>query len=330
MVSLVGLLQDLSARLNPDMENFSVFEGARVPHSTVLEVELQAPWCCVVPPSGDTYCYVVRSGRCQLETDDLESPLAMRSGDIVTLVAGQRQVWRDSVQTPPHPTMTGFAQAAVEPRLRLRAPKPGLTRLLILSAPRNANQFVSVYPSLVAIPRTARESHGFLQRVVRLIELESVADRPGKEAVLRRLAELSVIELVRFALPRMPCGGSWLGGLSDPHVGRAIALMHSRLGHDWTLSELAEAVGMSRAVFVERFTRLVNEPPNRYLRRARMHRAASQLEESDEPIIRIADGVGYRSESAFNKAFSKEMGVAPARYRRLRRGLLARGEGVSG
>ncbi|HEX9773278.1 MAG TPA: helix-turn-helix domain-containing protein, partial [Steroidobacteraceae bacterium] len=68
----------------------------------------------------------------------------------------------------------------------------------------------------------------------------------------------------------------------------------------------------------------------RYLRRVRMYHAASQLEESDEPIIRIAYGVGYRSESAFNKAFSKEMGVAPARFRRGRRSRVARGDALSG
>jgi hypothetical protein len=45
------------------MTRLSVFDGARVPHSTVLEVELQAPWCCVVPRSEDTFLYVVRSGR---------------------------------------------------------------------------------------------------------------------------------------------------------------------------------------------------------------------------------------------------------------------------
>jgi AraC-like DNA-binding protein len=147
---------------------------------------------------------------------------------------------------------------------------------------------------------------------------------------MRRLAELTVIELVRFALPRLPRGGrTWLGGLTDAHIGRAIALMHERLGHDWTLSELSESVGMSRAVFVERFTRLVGEPPNRYLRRVRMHRAAAQLGETNEPIIRIADGVGYASESAFNKAFSKEMGVAPARYRRLQRALDGDEAGIS-
>lgn len=300
------------------MNSQGVFDSARVARLTALEVELRAPWCCVMAPSDDTYLYVVRSGQCLLESDDPEAPLALKAGDIVTLVGGQRHTLRDSAQTPARPTIDGFARAAVKPEVRPRRAGAGHTRLLILSAPRDSNQFVSVYPALVAIPRSARESHVFLQRVLRLIEMELAADRLGKETVVRRLTELLVIELVRFALPRLPRGGrNWLGGLSDQHIGRAIALMHTQVGKAWTLSGLSSAIGMSRAVFVERFTRLVGEPPNTYLRRVRMHRAATQLEESDEPIIKIADGVGFRSESAFNKAFSKEMGMPPARYRRL-------------
>jgi AraC-like DNA-binding protein len=300
------------------MASQGIFDSARIARSTALEVEMRAPWCCVVAPSDDTYLYVVRSGQCLLESDDLEAPLVLKAGDIVTLVGGQRHTWRDSAQTPTRPTIDGFARAAVKPEVRPRRAGAGQTRLLIMSAPRDSNQFISVYPALVAIPRTARESHGFLQRVIRLIEMELAADRLGKESVVRRLAELVVIEWVRFALPRLPRGGgNWLGGLSDQHIGRAIALMHSQVGKAWTLSGLSSAIGMSRAVFVERFTRLVGEPPNTYLRRVRMHRAATRLEESDDPIIKIADAVGYQSESSFNKAFSKEMGIAPARYRRL-------------
>lgn len=299
------------------MRTQSVFDSARVSESTALEVELRAPWCCAVAPGDRTYLYVVRSGQCLLESDDLEAPLVLKAGDIVTLVAGQRHLWRDSAQTPARPTIDDFTHAAVKPELRPRSAGAGHTRLLIMSAPRDSNQFISVYPSLVAIPRTARESHAFLQRVIRLIEMELAANRPGQESVIRRLAELVVIELIRFALPRLPRGAkNWLGGLSDPHIGRCIALMHNQIGKLWTLSGLSSAIGMSRAVFVERFTRLVGEPPNRYLRRVRMQRAATLLEETDEAIIRIAEAVGYQSESAFNKAFSKEMGIAPARYRR--------------
>jgi AraC-like DNA-binding protein len=193
--------------------------------------------------------------------------------------------------------------------------------MLVLSSPRDSNAFVPVYPPLVVVPRSERQSSSFLQRVIQLVEIEHAGERPGKEAVIRRLSELLVIELVRFALPRLPHGGrNWLGGLADPQIGRAISLMHGDLAHAWSLSDLAAAVGMSRAAFVERFTRLVGEPPNRHLRRVRMDWAAIELEQGDEAIVTIADAVGYASESAFNKAFVREIGMAPARYRRARRG----------
>jgi AraC-like DNA-binding protein len=298
----------------------NVFEGARVTRPRVLEAELDAPWCVVVEASDDTYLYVVRRGSCLLDSDGLDAPLCLRAGDIVTLVAGQRHVWRDGPATAPRPTLSGFSQAVLAPGGGVKGTGTGRTRLLVLSSPRDSNAFVPVYPPLVVVPRSERQSASFLQRVVQLVEIEHAGARPGKEAVIRRLSELLVIELVRFALPRLPRGGrNWLGGLADPQVGRAISLMHADLARAWTLSDLAAAVGMSRAAFVERFTRLVGEPPNRHLRRVRMDRAAIELEQSDEAIVSIADAVGYASESAFNKAFVREIGMAPARYRRARR-----------
>jgi hypothetical protein len=166
-----------------------------------------------VLPYGPAADVQFKSGARQLELDPrlptssaaFELPQARKPGDIVTLVAGQRHLLRDSTRTPPRPTIDDFARAAVKPEPRPRT-AAGRTRLLIMSAPRDSNQFVSVYPSLVAIPRTARDSHAFLQRVVRLIEMELATRRPGQESVMRHLAELVVIELVRFALPRLPKG----------------------------------------------------------------------------------------------------------------------------
>jgi AraC-like DNA-binding protein len=302
------------------MQARNVFEGAHITHPRVLEAELEAPWCVVVESSDDTFLYVVRRGSCLLDSDGLEAPLRLRAGDIVTLVAGQRHVWRDGPATAPRPTLAGFSQAALPTGGIVKETGPGRTRLLVLSSPRDSNAFVPVYPPLVVVPQSERQSSSFLQRVIQLVEIEHAGERPGKEAVIRRLSELLVIELVRFALPRLPRGGrNWLGGLADQQVGRAISLMHGDLARAWTLSDLAAAVGMSRAAFVERFTRLVGEPPNRHLRRVRMDRAAIELEQSDEAIVMIADAVGYASESAFNKAFVREIGMAPARYRRARR-----------
>ena len=297
-----------------------VFDRARVVRPRVVEAELEAPWCVIVEASDDTYLYVVRGGRCRLDCDGSEAPIELDTGDAVTLVAGQRHVWRDGPATAARRTVETFAQAEIAPAAHSRKLERGRTRLLVVSASRDSNACVSVYPPIVVVRRTELLSAAFLQRVIRLVELEHAAQRPGREAVLRRLSELLVIELVRFALPRMPLGGrNWLGGLADPQVGRAISLMHGDLARRWTLASLAAEVGMSRAVFVERFTRLVGEPPTRYLRRVRMHQAAIELEDGEEPIVDLADAVGYGSESAFNKAFVKEIGMAPARYRRARR-----------
>jgi AraC-like DNA-binding protein len=46
-----------------------------------------------------------------------------------------------------------------------------------------------------------------------------------------------------------------------------------------------------------------------------MELAARRLRESDETLSVIASRVGYTSEFAFSRAFSRTFGVAPGRYR---------------
>jgi AraC-like DNA-binding protein len=58
---------------------------------------------------------------------------------------------------------------------------------------------------------------------------------------------------------------------------------------------------------------LVGEPPLTYLARWRMHVAAQRLKYSTESVEMIAGQVGYSSEFAFNRAFSRHRG----QYRRL-------------
>lgn len=54
----------------------------------------------------------------------------------------------------------------------------------------------------------------------------------------------------------------------------------------------------------------------RYLARWRIQVAANQLRNSDAPLARIAEQVGYESEAAFNRAFKRSFGTPPAAWRR--------------
>ena len=84
----------------------------------------------------------------------------------------------------------------------------------------------------------------------------------------------------------------------------------------WTVDELAAAVHVSRSTLVRRFNDLVGEPPAAYLTRWRIELAARLLRESEQPVRRISHLVGYTSEFAFSRAFSKHRGEPPGRYRK--------------
>ncbi len=138
----------------------------------------------------------------------------------------------------------------------------------------------------------------------------------ASSAVMARLSELLFVEAVRaYAEARERQDNDWLQGLKDPHVGRALAVMHDRLYHPWTADELARQVGVSRSVLAERFTATVGEPPMRYLTLSRMQLAKELLRQRRRSIPQIAEDVGYEAEAAFNRAFKREVGVPPAAWR---------------
>jgi AraC-like DNA-binding protein len=112
---------------------------------------------------------------------------------------------------------------------------------------------------------------------------------------------------------------SWLHALRDPAIARVLAVLHERPAEPWTVATLAREVHLSRATLARRFAELVGEPPLTYLAGWRMHLAAQRLKYSADSVETIAREVGYTSEYAFNRAFSRHRGQPPGRYRRLAR-----------
>jgi len=105
-------------------------------------------------------------------------------------------------------------------------------------------------------------------------------------------------------------------GARDPDVGKALTLLHNRPAHPWTVADLAREVGLSRTVLAERFRHFLGEPPMAYLTRWRLGLGARALMSTSHSVAQIAFDAGYESEAAFNRAFKREYGVPPARYRR--------------
>lgn len=163
--------------------------------------------------------------------------------------------------------------------------------------------------------RTDRSGQWLESSILHLVD-EAVSGRVGSEAMLAKLSEALFVDTLRryiACLPEQETG--WLAGTRDPIVGKSLSLLHSRIAHPWTIADLADEVGISRSALVERFTRYLSEPPIAYLTRWRLELAARSLERTSRGVAEIASDVGYESEAAFNRAFKREFGQPPGRYR---------------
>jgi len=141
--------------------------------------------------------------------------------------------------------------------------------------------------------------------------------QPGGSLIAQQLAYMMLIQALRLHLADAASAGrGWLSALSDKHMSIAIASMHNDPGYAWTLQSLAERVGMSRSVFALHFREIVGATPMEYLTRWRMLLAADRLKNSLDGLSAIAQSLGYKSESAFGKAFRRVMGCSPRQYTR--------------
>jgi AraC-like DNA-binding protein len=156
----------------------------------------------------------------------------------------------------------------------------------------------------------------WLENSIKFSAAEAGANRAGSEAVLARLSEALFVETLRRYMAELPSQQTgWLAGARDPKVGAALAHLHRAPEYPWTIANLAQEVGVSRSVLAERFRQYLGEPPMTYLSRWRLQLGARLLTSTSYSVARISGDVGYESEPAFNRAFKREFGTPPARFR---------------
>jgi AraC-like DNA-binding protein len=182
---------------------------------------------------------------------------------------------------------------------------------------RLAGMLLTGLPAVVRVNVRGSNAGIWLESSVRYALAEARSPRPGGEGVLAKLAEVLFIEVLRLYMHEQGEGRTgWLAGVGDRIVGAALNALHKKPCHAWTLDELARTAGTSRSVLAERFQQLVGSSPMQYLTQWRMLLAANLLRSSNSSLMRIAEEVGYQTDTAFSRAFRREYGAPPAAWRR--------------
>jgi len=298
-----------------------------------INARFSAPWCYQSPradfaapllePGAERVVifHLITEGECYVELDDAP-PTRLIAGDAVVFPQG------DAHRMTSRPGLPSASGARLE-RVLARRPRQlayggggAVTRLVcgyLACDSRLAAMMLTGLPPLVRVNVRGSSAGAWLEASVRYALDEARSPRAGGAGVLAKLAEVLFIEVLRLYIQEQSgaCTG-WLAGVRDRIVGAALQALHRRPQHPWTLEELAHTAGTSRSVLAERFQLLVGSSPIQYLTQWRMLLASNLLARSSAPMSRIAEAVGYQTDTAFSRAFRREFGKPPAAWRRAR------------
>lgn len=307
-----------------------VLRAVRLSGGVFLDARFTAPWCVhsqITPDDCEPYLispaqlvayHFVIDGSMRLGMEG-QPPLEVAAGEIVILPRNDGHTLASADGLEPI-NAHGLIQPGDDGGLaRIHHGGGGAVTHIVcgfLATEDAHNPLLATLPPVLKIDIRQGTSRDWVEASVRFAARELTEGKFASSGIMSRLSELLFVEAVRnYASALGDEHSGWLKGVKDPYVGRALALMHGNIAHPWTAEELASQVALSRSAFNDRFTALVGMPPIRYLTYWRLQTAKEKMREGRRSIAQIAYAVGYESEEAFSRAFKREFGVPPARWR---------------
>ncbi|ACQ78338.1 transcriptional regulator, AraC family [Beutenbergia cavernae DSM 12333] len=312
-----------------------VLLAVRLTGAVYFDIEARSPFVAESPPTDKIAAkvavdadhliafHVLTSGSCWVEAvDEPEPAVLLRAGEMVIFSSGEANILASAPGMRGQPDASRYYRPVNEalPFVIDITGDAAADRCRIvcgyLACDKGPfNPLLDSLPRMVHAPVSER-SWGWMTSLLDAAIVASDERDAGQEAMLAKLSELMFVEALKTHIEGLPADTrNWVAGLRDREIGSALRLMHGRFAEPWTLEHLARDVGMSRSSLAERFTAYVGVPPMTYLARWRLQLAARLLQ-SGSGVAQAASAVGYQSESAFNRAFKRQVGEAPGVWRR--------------
>lgn len=103
--------------------------------------------------------------------------------------------------------------------------------------------------------------------------------------------------------------------LRDFYVQEAISYMELHYQRELTVEEIANACRLNRSYFSKLFKEKKGVPPQEFLIRLRLSKAAGLMRNTTMSISDISASCGYPNQLHFSRAFKQRYGMSPREWR---------------
>jgi AraC-like DNA-binding protein len=294
-----------------------ILESIKLKGVVYRKFEVTAPWGIDLPKSQFLQFWKLLEGSCCLQVEE-NVCIQLSKGDLVLIPNGNNHAISnkaDSIKIPLERYIK-FRDTANPYFLN------GDLKTVMLGGhfefdSQNQHPFITGLPNLIHL-KEIHKQQDWLELTTNQILSEIEQPKPGSDILISRLSEGLFIHTIREYLSYNMAKQGFLLALADERISSALQVLQNSPEKNWTLKKLSESAGMSRTLFFNKFKCLVGETPLTYLQNWRLQKAKEILFTSKFKVSMIADMVGYRSESAFNRLFKKKFKETPASFRRSR------------
>ena len=297
-----------------------IFETLKLQGLLYFRTDFTGPWGVTVPElEAAARFHFVLSGRCFVRID--EEVLELKPGELILIPAGKSHTLSDSEKRSCPQLERVLQDAGYKDQGVLRLGQhddSAATRMLcghVSFRTGASHPLLDALPPYLYVNSAQRSENAILDDVLRLLARCMTNPRQGADAALTRLAEIVFLETVKTGAEASKALRNILLAFTDDKISNALTLIHNHPENDWNVERLASKVAMSRSRFADRFSLLMGVGPMSYLAEWRLQCAIHQLQTSQLNVQQIADSTGFKSPSAFTRAFSERFGVAPSQYR---------------
>lgn len=283
--------------------------------------EFTTPWGIDLPAfAGSMIFHIVTSGSCMIEREGAE-PVLIRQGGMALVPHGEGHILRSIEEARAQPLFDIPVDRLSERYEVMRFGGGGeMTRMLCVLVKledTSAEHLLPLLPPVMTLDAWDDQAGDWLHNTLRFMVREAHEMRPGSEAVITRLSDILVIQMIRDWLDRQgDAATGWIAALRDPLIGQAMVAIHNAPHRPWSVESLAEVACMSRSAFAARFSELVGESAMKYVTRWRMQVARQQLRDTADPVGKVSVDAGYESEASFCRAYKRQYGEPPGAIRK--------------